>query len=72
MYEIFPETFGEEKLTPEEYMTWQAYDLYTVCLRYEADPREYGEVGELVEDLTRLRAKETLKMKRITESTHGR
>ncbi|GAH11797.1 unnamed protein product, partial [marine sediment metagenome] len=61
-----------EKLTPEEYMTWQAYDLYVVCLRYEADPREYGDISELVEDLIRLRAKESLKIKRITESTHGR
>lgn len=72
MYEVFPEIFGEKKLTPEEYMTWQAYDLYAVCLRYEADPREYNGVAELVDDLNRFRAKERIKIKRITEGAHGR
>ena len=52
-------------------MTWQAYDLLEVCTRHEMDPRDYDEIGEVFEDITRARAKEELKFKKLSEGSRG-
>ena len=67
---MFPYVFGDE-FTPEEFVTWQAYDLLVVCTRYDMDPRDYDEVEELIDDIARSRAKETIKIKKLSEGSRG-
>ena len=52
-------------------MTWQAYDLLVVCTRYDMDPRDYDEVEELIDDIARSRAKEAIKIKKLSEGSRG-
>jgi len=71
VHEVFPDVFGNE-FTPEEFVTWQAYDLLAVCARHELDPREYDKVEELIEDIDRSKVKEELRLKKLTGSgAHG-
>lgn len=63
---MFPDVFGSV-FTPEEFVSWQAYDLLAVCTRHELDPREYDKVEDLIEDISRAKAKEELRYKKLTD-----
>jgi hypothetical protein len=63
---MFPDIFGNI-FTPEEFVSWQAYDLLAVCTRHELDPREYDKVEDLIEDIGRAKAKEDLRYKKLTD-----
>ena len=70
VHEVFPEVFGN-KFTPEEFVTWQAYDFLRVCSRFEIDSREYDKLEDVIKDVNACQAKETLKMKKLAEGSYG-
>lgn len=70
VYEVFPDVYGGA-FTPEEFVTWQAYDLLAVCTRHDLDPRDYDKVEDLVADIGHHQAKESLRLKKLSEGTYG-
>ena len=67
IFEVFPDVFGGGEITPEEYVTWQAYDFMTICNRHDIDPREFKDLKGVVDEVLRHRAKDELRLKKITE-----
>ena len=66
VHEVFPQIFGPD-FTPEEFVTWQAYDVLDVCRSHSIDPREYDSFKELANDVESRVAKQKLKWKKIAE-----
>jgi hypothetical protein len=50
---------------------WQAYDLLAVCVRIDIDPRDYDNIKELMEAVSRTQAKEQIRLKKLSEGSYG-